>query len=378
MSFITAANIISPLGFTVEENFQHLVNGHSSIKKVDNPAFSPEPFWASLIDEDRLERTWSGLKASEAFTKFEKLAILSIEKIREMTGENLKSKSTGLILCTTKGNVDLLNSNNNRFSTERVYLWKSAEVIAGFFKMVNTPVVISNACISGLLGIIAGHRMLKYGQFEKVIVTGADVVSPFVVSGFQSFKSLDDGICKPFDKGRAGLNLGEGAATVIMSAEKSGKENFRVLGGAGTNDANHISGPSRTGEGLASAVKKSLVQAGLESKDVDVTSAHGTATPYNDEMEAKALALAGVERSPLNSIKGYLGHTLGAAGLIETILLLESMREGVLPATKGFRYPGVSVDINISEKNVEGNFNRGLKTGSGFGGCNAAALFSTE
>ncbi len=378
MSFINACNIVSPLGFSVEENFTHLINGFSSIKKVEDPAFSPEPFRASLMDEERLEKSWSELNVHENYTKFEKMALVSVHKALKSSGMDLKSKSTGFILCTTKGNVDLLNENKHGFPSERIYLWKSAEMIAGFFHAHNQPVVISNACISGLLGIIAGHRMLRHGKYENVVVTGADVISPFIVSGFQSFKSLENGICKPFDVARAGLNLGEGAATVIMSLKGKGEKPFRVLGGASANDANHISGPSRTGEGLGRAIRQSLQQSGLVPEDIDVISAHGTATPYNDEMEAKALALAGVAHSPLNSIKGYLGHTLGAAGLIETILLLESMQNGILPATKGFGRLGVSVDINVSDKNMKGPYKTGLKTASGFGGCNAAAVFSKE
>ncbi len=376
MSFINACNIVSPLGFSAEENFAHLTRGQSAVRKMEDPSFSPEPFWASLFDNKRLEKEWSALNVSQPYSKFEKIAILSIEKAVSASGVPVNNRSTGFILCTTKGNVELLDGKHWEFTGDRVYLWKSAELIARFFGISNKPVVISSACISGLLGVIAGHRMLSHGLFEQVIVTGADVISPFIVSGFQSFKSLEAGICRPFDSGRAGLNLGEGAATVIMSREKKNNESFRVAGGASSNDANHISGPSRTGEGLARAIRQSLTQADLEAKQVDVISAHGTATPYNDEMEAKALALAGVAEAPLNSIKGYLGHTLGAAGIIETVLLMETMRAGVLPGTKGFEHLGVPVDLNLSNSNVPGDFHWGLKTGSGFGGCNAAALLS--
>ncbi len=378
MSYITSSSIISPLGFSSKETFGQLVAGQSSVRKIEDHFLSPDPFWASLIDSHVLEAAWSDLSKSDVFTRFEKIAILSVQRAIENTAVNIQSKETGMILCSTKGNVDLLRTSAHRFEPDRIYLWKSAEEIGKFFKNPNRPVVISNACISGLLGMIAGHRMLESGIYKNVVVVGADVVSAFVVSGFQSFKSLANGICKPFDVNRDGLNLGEGAATVVMSIKKNSDENPRMLGGASTNDANHISGPSRTGEGLFRAIESSFSQAGMGAERTDFVSAHGTGTPYNDEMEARALALAGLNQVPVNSLKGYFGHTLGAAGLMETAVLLESMRTDIIPATKGLETPGVSVDLNISGSNREANFTIGLKTGSGFGGCNAAAIFSKD
>ena len=378
MSYIISKNIISPLGFSTKETFNQLVSGKSSVRKIENHLLSPEPFWASLIDFQLLEDTWCGLTKSDAFTKFEKIAILSVHGAIKNAAIDIESKDTGIVLCSTKGNIDLLGRNDQNFEPDRIYLWKSAEEIGRFFKNPNRPVVISNACISGLLGMIAGHRLLESGIYKNVVVVGADIVSAFVVSGFQSFKSLSNGICKPFDVNRDGLNLGEGAATVVMSANQKNEGDPQMVGGASTNDANHISGPSRTGEGLFHAIENSFSQAGVGAEQTDVISAHGTGTPYNDEMEARALALAGLNQVPVNSLKGYFGHTLGAAGLMETAVLLESMRTGILPATKGHKTPGVSVDLNISGSNSEASFNIGLKTGSGFGGCNAAAIFSKD
>lgn len=378
MSYIVSGNIITPLGFSVKENFDHMIDGRSSVRRVNDPAFSPEPFWASLIDNEMLAAAWSEVCRSGDYTRFEKLAVLSMHKAVAEADLPVDSRNTGMILCTTKGNVDLLNGKGAALDPDRVFLWKSAERIAGFFGNPNRPIVISNACISGLLGIITAHRMVNHGLYDNVIVVGADVISPFVLSGFQSFKSLADGICKPFDKHRNGLNLGDGAATVVMRAGKKSERDIRVLGGAGTNDANHISGPSRTGDGLSRAIGSALSQARIHASEIDAISAHGTATLYNDEMEAKALALAGVQHAPVNSLKGYIGHTLGAAGLMETIMLLESMRSGSLPGTKGFETNGVSVGLNMSGSIIKGDFSIGLKTGSGFGGCNAAAVFSTD
>ena len=148
-----------------------------------------------------------------------------------------------------------------------------------------------------------------------------------------------------------------------------------VSGAATSNDANHISGPSRTGEELSFAIKNALVEAGLTPADIGYISAHGTATPYNDEMEARAISLSGLSQVPVNSFKGYWGHTLGAAGIIESVAAVQSLRHNLLISSAGFADCGVSVPINIIKRNEALPLNACLKTASGFGGCNAAALY---
>ena len=193
-------------------------------------------------------------------------------------------------------------------------------------------------------------------------------------SGFNSFKSLSNGPCRPFDKTRDGLSLGEGSGTVILTLSPSRSHpSHHVVAGEGfsTNDANHISGPSRTGEGLFIAID-SLLKKNFST--IDFISAHGTATPYNDEMESVALTRAGMQTVPVNSFKGYWGHTLGAAGIIETIMCLYSIRNNVLFNTKGYHEMGVSNPLSIIDGVINREIKSCLKIASGFGGCNAALL----
>jgi 3-oxoacyl-[acyl-carrier-protein] synthase-1 len=224
------------------------------------------------------------------------------------------------------------------------------------------------------MAIITGMRMLRIGQYENAVICGADVISKFIVSGFQSFQALSDEICKPFDRSRTGLNLGEGAATVILSTNKKFEENIKVKGGSVSNDANHISGPSRTGEELAYAIKQAIKDADVSTSDIDFISAHGTATVYNDEMEANAIGLAGLQAVPLNSLKGYYGHTLGAAGLIESVISIQSLKENLMIPTLGFNELGVTSRVNVRASPMRINAGNFLKTASGFGGCNAAVI----
>lgn len=342
---------------------------------------APETFYASLVDSSRLEREFSAIADPEAFTRFEKLAILSVTRALQSNPRFRADDNKCLfLLSTTKGNVDLLESQNkNKFEPERKYLWRTAEIISEFFGNRNKPMVISNACISGVLAIINASDMIRSGLYHHVVVIGADIASEFVVSGFQSFKSLSNGPCKPFDISRDGLNLGEGSGTILLSGDTAiSRSDFeiKVLGGASSNDSNHISGPSRTGEGLFFAVEKAIRNSDINSKDLDFISAHGTATPFNDEMEAKAFNLAGLSAVPLNSFKGYIGHTLGAAGIIESVFSICGMRENLIYKTLGFHENGVPDPVNVNDRLLNTEINFILKTASGFGGCNAAIVYA--
>jgi len=249
-------------------------------------------------------------------------------------------------------------------------------LVAQYFGFKNLPIVISNACISGVMAMLTGMRLIQSGRYTNAIIAGADVVSKFVLAGFQSFQALSPEVCRPFDKDRVGLNLGEGAATVILSSQKQNEDNVQVRSGAISNDANHISGPSRTGEELGFAIKKALFDAGISANDIGYISAHGTATNYNDEMEANALHHAGVQHAPVNSLKGYYGHTLGAAGLIESVVGIQALKNGLIFPSLGYAQNGVSKPLNVCTQLTEKKVDHVLKTASGFGGCNAAMVFS--
>jgi 3-oxoacyl-[acyl-carrier-protein] synthase-1 len=216
---------------------------------------------------------------------------------------------------------------------------------------------------------------LESAKYKNVVVTGGDVLSKFIVSGFQSFKALSPSVCKPFDASRDGLSLGEGAATIILSISDENKLPANcvvVKAGSTSNDANHISGPSRNGEGLYRAIMQTLK--GVDISNLAFINAHGTATPFNDEMEAIALSQASLEHIPVNSFKGYFGHTLGAAGLIETVICSHSLVNAQYINCLGFNSLGVTRNIKIITGPGGFEETECLKMASGFGGCNAAVL----
>jgi 3-oxoacyl-[acyl-carrier-protein] synthase-1 len=367
--FAVADNVYSPIGKTTAENFLKLKNGVTGVKQHQPGAMSSQPFFASLFENDEQ------IASNSAHTKFERLLIASIDDALKQAEIEVRDNKTILIISTTKGNISLLETEKySEALKKRVALTTSAQIIANHFGFANQPVVVSNACISGVLAIITGMRLLRAGAFENAVIIGADVISKFILSGFQSFQALSPGICKPFDMSHDGLNLGEGAGTIILSTHTKYAGNISVKGGSLSNDANHISGPSRTGEELAYAINRSMDDAGISHGEIDFISAHGTGTVYNDEMEANALRIAGLIDTPLNSLKGYYGHTLGAAGLIETIISIDSLRQNLFLGTPGFEYAAESHRVNVSAENRDIDAQNFLKTASGFGGCNAAVV----
>lgn len=377
-------HIITSLGFGTADNFARIRAGETGIKTWNDDALYPGPLPASRIDDHILTLKFDELTEKKGwtgrFTRMEKIFLLSLSEVMDKSG--VAAADSQIIFSTTKGNIDLLeNGKQGRFDSDRIKLWRMAQVVAECLGIPGRPVVVSNACISGSLALILGARMIHAGRCRHVLVTGGDLVTEFVASGFQSFQALSPTVCKPFDAHRDGLSLGEGCGTLLLTSDPSlaaGPRKTAIAGGSVSNDANHISGPSRDGEGLWIAIDRAMNEAGMTPQDIGYISAHGTATPYNDEMEAKALARAGLQEAPANSFKGYLGHTLGAAGLIETILTIRSMQENILVRSLGYDTHGVSVPLDIITENRNAETGCALKTASGFGGCNAALLIKRQ
>ena len=359
MVYIGAENIISPLGDTAQENFEALTKGQTGLKLIPGGGIKDEDLYLSVINKI------DGLDTIKAVEK-------SIQDSLSQVHQNELGR-TELIISTTKGEINLLKNGDVQHATLDEYKRRISESLP----WVKNTTLVSNACISGVLALIVGHDLISTNQVDSVIVTGVDMVSEFTIAGFQAFFAMSDGLCKPFDKNRDGINLGEGVATIIMSKNKAAFKStpLQSLGGSAANDANHISGPSRTGEGLYRSMKNTLKNAQVNSNEIDFISAHGTATAYNDEMESIAFDRMDLCEVPLHSLKGYYGHTFGAAGMIESVICLQSMRANKLIACIGFEENGTSKPLNIIKQTTDKNLNTVLKTASGFGGCNASILF---
>lgn len=368
--YLGANNILSPLGFNTSHNFESLMKNEKAVQK-QKLNFSDSSFCCAKINDGQLDKVFAESGRKGNFTRLEKMCLLSLDDVIAQSHVDLSDKSSLLIISTTKGNIDVLEGTSNVTDAKRAYLSSISQVLAHEYKCLNTPLVISNACISGLLAIIIAKRFIENGTYKNIIVCGVDLVSEFTLSGFRSFNALSDEPCRPFDADRTGINLGEAAASLLLSSDQI--SNLIISGGATANDANHISGPSRTGDGLFQAITQTFQESGKQS--ADFICAHGTATEYNDAMESAAFARAGIQSLPVHSLKGYYGHTLGAAGILESVIAIESLKQNVLVRSAGFEKQGAEDLTHIITHTKKQQINSCLKTASGFGGCNAAALF---
>ena len=375
--YLSYNNIISSLGFDSKSVVENIHNEVSGLALVNDDKLFPQPFYSSLINTGKLQEAFNILKPSKEYTRLEQMMIKSLSDCIA-TSEITITDRVGLIISTTKGNVDVLDS-KSPFPEERSYLSELGKSVGEFFNFKNEAIVVSNACVSGVLAVAVAKRYINQGTYDHVFIASGDVVTEFILSGFNSFQAMSDTPCKPYCKNRRGINIGEVAASVLVTSDSKllNDESVEILGEGSCNDANHISGPSRTGEGLYRSISSALKQAEISSESIDYISAHGTATNFNDEMEAIAFNRHNLGDTPVNSLKGYFGHTLGASGLLETIVGMHSLKNNTLYVSLGFEEMGVSQPINVIEQTTTKELNIFLKTASGFGGCNTAILFKT-
>ena len=381
MVYWIADNVLSPIGATTAENMEALKAGHSALSHHASYSGRKEDDYVAsrFTDEQQKQLMVSGL------TWFESLVFHSVCEAMSHCAINLYSPRTLFVLSTTKANVEHLTSADYdnlqpAESAKRIveHLRSSGEVGEKEVLPAGVPktLVVCNACISGVAALVTAQRLLSSGCYDTAIVVGCDVVSHFVVSGFQSLKAMSPEPCRPFDIERMGLNLGEAAATLILSTQKPQGDCWQITEGAIRNDAYHISSPSPKGEGCASAI--GYVTRHVDLNTLSAVNVHGTATMYNDQMESKAIERAGLSEVPLNTLKGYYGHTLGASGVLETIITKHSVQQGELLPTRGFTEIGVSGRVTISSETLHVSQPSFVKIISGFGGCNAALLVNEE
>lgn len=365
---VVSTNIVSPLGMSSQENWRAVMQGRSALRRLENYKGIPLPFVASVFTPEQVEEL-----AVEGFTRFESLAIRSITEALTHTDLDVHGERTIFILSTTKADVEELG-----FAAERDGDYHrpalSAQRIAEHVGIGGGAIVCCNACISGVSAQILADRLISCGHYDNAVVCGADLVSSFTASGFLSFKSLSNEACRPFDADRQGLNLGEAAATIVFTRADSLRDgDWLFERGEMDNDAFHLSTPAPSGEGARKVLE--AVMKGRDDSELAFVSAHGTATMFNDQMESVAIEKAGLSSVPLTALKGWFGHTLGASGVLEVILGMMAVSESVVLPLRGFREIGVSGKVNLSPELRATDKNSFLKMISGFGGCNAAALY---
>ncbi len=285
-----------------------------------------------------------------------------------------------LVLASTKG-----ERTGPGLGAEGSGLGSPARLAQRLAREIGSPPVlgsVSCACASGLVALALAARAIERGEALRVLVVGVDVLDTFVLAGFGGLQALDRGACRPFDRARRGVSLGDGAGAIVLSAFERESNGARIVGRGGANDACHVTGPDRGGAGVALAGRRALQRVRMATKSVDVLHLHGTGTVANDAYEALGLVeLFGGETPPAFGTKAQTGHTLGAAGILETCVLIESLRRGAAFANVGLHDPDVDprLDLVRERRNLRasGDGRIGLKISSGFGGIVAALLVAT-
>ena len=365
---IVMADMVTPYGKGTEACWQGLLAGKSAISRVDR-------FKTAAFHSDQ-----AGIISGLAYHRGASLVMQMLQLLFE--GARFP-KDSKLLLATTKGEIDLLEQSmlEKQGDGAEAIVTRLVKKVAGLAGVNGEGLALSAACTSSAAAAAQAAAMIRNNHADCVLVVACDSITEFIYSGFSSLMALDREPARPFDKRRAGLNVGEAAAyALLMSEERAARENRLVLGtlaGWGlSDDANHMTGPSRESEGLILAIRKALASANARSEEVGFIAAHGTGTLYNDQMEMRAFrtVFQNSER-PVYSIKGGIGHTMGAAGLVETLIALRALGERIVPPTVNLSEPDDDARRWVSSRQqAPGPGAFALVTNAGFSGVNTALV----
>ncbi len=364
---IIADNIISGYGLLTEDTIAGVLQNTSCLHPYNHSFFKKYKSHYALISENHKFE----VNKFKAGSFLNNAILFSIYETNKDFNIDLSSKDTCIIFSTTKGDIQKISPEN------RNVILNTVKEVSTILKLTTPPFIISNACSSGMTSINFAEQLLTLKKFKYIFVVGFDLLSEFIVSGFSSLNALSETICTPFDENRKGVNLGEAIATILVT-HNAETPLATYCSGHICNDANHISGPSKTGEELAYSLSKSVKSAQISIDQLAFISAHGTGTIYNDEMESKAFAIANISSIPTFSLKGYFGHTLGAAGILETIVSYRSLNQNLIPVSIGCNKHSFNNTLNINLTQQETAKKYFIKSTSGFGGCNAIGIFKNN
>jgi len=283
----------------------------------------------------------------------------------------------GLVLATTKADMSGICGDGHGLGSP-MYL---ARQLTNDLGLGLPPSALSCACASGVLGISTAARRIATGECDRMLVIAVDIINEFILKGFGGMGALDPERCRPFDAARRGVSLGDGAAAIVLSANERDSIGIRVAGYAGANDACHVTGPDYEGLGIGLAAKRAVAHAGLTMNDIDLMHLHATGTRANDKSEAIGLgnAWAGFadKTPPAFGSKSQTGHTLGAAGGIESLLAIAGLERHMVPKNVGLETSNCDARLDLPTTARElTRANHALKVASGFGGVQGAAVFS--
>ncbi len=390
---ITGAGIVSAIGIGKAETAASLLQERTGIAPLHYLNCEDRHFLAGevkLTDEEMKERL--GIN-TEPTTRTSLMGMMALEEAlteAALWPRNGQATRVALVSGTTVGGMDkseqfylefLENDRHNDYILTHD-CGSTTELMArrfGIFSMVTTP---STACSSAANAIVMGANLLRSGMADVVVAGGAECISRFHLNGFNSLMIIDHEQCRPFDANRAGLNLGEGAAYLVLEsadhARRRGIQPLACLKGFGNAcDAFHQTASSDDGEGAFLAMQKALRMAGLQPADIDYVNAHGTGTPNNDASESQALRRLFADKlPPVSSTKGMTGHTTSASGAVEAVICLLALRQAFLPANYGFATPMTDGITPVAHVETGRQLHHVLCNSFGFGGNDTSIILS--
>jgi 3-oxoacyl-[acyl-carrier-protein] synthase II len=377
---IVAAGAVTPIGADLDAFWSGLVAGRDGISPIER--FRVDDLRVGRAGEIKRVPLAPGARAPEC--RASSLLLAAAEDLLRRCALDAEPSRVGVVVGTALGGVEELEHALDKDGGPRraaAALYDSpGRALARRLGARGPELTVSTACASGATAIGVGADLLRADRADLVVAGGFDVLCRFVMRGFDALRSLTRERVRPFDRRRSGLLLGEGAALVLMArdGEARGRRLGRLLGHASTSDGAHIAAPHPEGRGLLAAVRGALAQAGLEPRDIDFVSAHGTGTALNDRIETAVLKAGLGPRAGeivVNSIKGGLGHTMGAAATLEAIMCLLASRDGIVPPTLGYEEADPACDLDYVPLRARPLRPRvSLSTSLGFGGCNAALV----
>ena len=389
---ITGAGIVSAIGIGKDETLKSLLDGTTGISKVHHLKTNREEFpvgEVKMTNEEMLRIL--NISPEKAMPRTVLLSIMAMQEALQQAklGEEMIPQ-TGFVSGTTVGGMDKSEQYYHDFltnDTRNDYIKMHScgactDAAADYFGKFAFTTTLSTACSSAANAIIFGADMIRAGKAECVVVGGSECISSFHLNGFATLMILDRQQCRPFDATRAGLNLGEGAAyLVIESEEHAQKRNANILavlsGYANACDAYHQTASSPEGEGPFLAMTQALKMANIEPDKIDYINAHGTATPNNDASESQAIRrVFGEKYPPTSSTKSFTGHTTSASGSIETVISLLAMQNGILPANINYGTPDPECVNPITENKHIADIQHVMCNSFGFGGNDSSLIIS--
>ena len=391
---VTGIGIISSIGTGYEQTRQSLLSKKTGITPVSILKTRHKDFVLGEIKKTQQElHQLAGTNPEEAWTRTALLAIIAASEAFSDAALDLdNTHKTGIVSASTVGGMDkseqyykdFISSTEHKKYIDTHHAGNHTEKIAERLGIKDYLTTISTACSSSLNSIMFGARLISNGILDRVLAGGADPLSKFTLNGFNTLMILDREHCRPFDESRRGLNLGEGAAYLVLEREdtalKEGKKIYAYLSGyANANDAHHQTASSSDGKGPYLAMKLALEKAGLQPSDIDYINVHGTGTENNDLTESIALKRLFEDKiPPFSSTKAFTGHTLGAAGVIESVFSIIALQEQKLLPNINFKNKIEATGLVPVIEVLDAPINHVLTNSFGFGGNDSSLVFSLK